>query len=201
MTGLDGPRVAEVKRHTRETRVECTVNLDGTGVSSIRSGVPFLDHMLDQIARHAGIDLTLSCEGDLEIDTHHSVEDCALVFGRTFRDALGDRTGIARMFDATVPMDEALAQAVVDCSGRPFASVSTGDAGGVGLPPSLMAHFFESFVAEARITLHLRVIAGGDSHHMAEACFKAFARALAGAVARDPRRSGVVASTKGTLTA
>ncbi len=192
-------RRASVTRETRETRVTCSIDLDGHGTSRLATGVPFLDHMLDQVARHGGIDLEVTCEGDLVIDTHHSVEDCALVIGRALDEALGDRSGIARMGHATVPMDEALATAAIDLSGRAHAVVQVGDAGGAGLPPSLLAHFMDSLASSARLCLHLHVTAGRDAHHMAEAAFKAFARALSMAVTHDPRRRGGVASTKGTL--
>jgi imidazoleglycerol-phosphate dehydratase len=192
-------RTATVVRETRETSVSCTINLDGTGAGQRATGVPFLDHMLDQLARHGGLDLDVTCHGDLEIDTHHSVEDCALVIGRAFNEALGDRAGISRMGFASVPMDEALAVAAIDLSGRPYAVISTGDAGGAGLAPSLLAHFVESFAAEARLCIHLSVVAGRDAHHMAEAAFKALARAVSMAVAIDPRRQSTVGSTKGTL--
>jgi imidazoleglycerol-phosphate dehydratase len=175
------------------------VDLNGSGEGKRATGVPFLDHMLDQLARHGGLDLEVTCRGDLEIDSHHSVEDCALVIGRAIHEALGDRVGIARMGNATVPMDEALATAAIDLSGRPYAVVTTGDAGGVGLPASLLGHFVESLAVEARLCVHLTVLAGRDPHHMAEAAFKALARALSMAVAPDPRRRGAVASTKGTL--
>ena len=192
-------RRAQVVRETRETAISCTIDLDGSGVGQRQTGVPFLDHMLDQLARHGGLDLDLRCRGDLEIDTHHSVEDCALVIGRAINEALGDRAGIARMGHATVPMDEALAMAAIDLSGRAYAVVATGDAGGAGFPPSLLVHFMESVASEARFCLHLSILAGRDPHHMAEAAFKSLARALSMAVAPDPRRKGGIGSTKGTL--
>lgn len=199
MTGSVSRRTAHVVRETRETSIRCTLDLDGSGSGLRETGVPFLDHMLDQLARHGGFDLDISCRGDLEVDTHHSVEDCALVLGRAVHEALGDRAGIARMGHATVPMDEALATVAIDLSGRPYAVVSIGGAGGAGLQPPLLVHFIESIATEARLCVHLSVVAGRDPHHMAEAAFKALARALSMAVAQDPRRRGAVASTKGTL--
>lgn len=199
MRGSELARRATVVRETRETSITCTVDLDGSGDGRRATGVPFLDHMLDQLARHGGIDLDVTCRGDLHIDSHHSVEDCALVIGRAIHQALGDRVGIARMGHAIVPMDEALASAAIDLSGRPYAIVATGDAGGSGLPASLLIHFVESLAMEARLCVHLSVVAGRDPHHMAEAAFKALARALSMAVAVDPRRRGALGSTKGTL--
>ena len=164
------------------------------------TGVPFFDHMLDQLARHAPLDLTLRCRGDLQVDTHHTVEDCALLLGRALHQALGERRGIRRMGAARVPMDEALAEVAIDLSGRPFCRAEVADAGSTGLPPSLVAHFLESLAGEGRLTLHVRVLYGRDGHHQAEAVFKALARALGEAVAPDPRRGGAVPTTKGTLT-
>lgn len=201
MTSPAPTRTASFERDTRETSVACTIDLDGAGRGRRDTGVPFLDHMLDQLARHGGIDLEVTCRGDLEIDTHHTVEDCALVIGRAIHAALGDHSGIARMGFATVPMDEALASAAIDLSGRPYSVVAIGSAGGAGLPPTLLTHFVESLAAEARMCVHLSVLTGRDPHHMAEAAFKALARALSMAVATDPRRRGTIASTKGTLIA
>jgi imidazoleglycerol-phosphate dehydratase len=193
-------RVAEVQRETRETRITLRLDLDGTGAAEVDTGVPFFDHMLDQLARHAPLDLTLHCRGDLQVDTHHTVEDCALLLGRALHQALGERRGIRRMGSALVPMDEALAEVAIDLSGRPFCRAEVADAGSTGLPPSLVAHFLESFAGEGRLTLHVRVLYGRDGHHQAEAVFKALARALGEAMAPDSRRGGAVPTTKGTLT-
>ena len=195
-------RTAELRRETRETKIALRLDLDGTGQSKIRTGVPFFDHMLDQLARHGLFDLELHCEGDLEVDPHHTVEDCGRLLGRAFDQALGKREGIKRMGDALVPMDEALAQVAVDISGRGFCAADLGTAGAdsPGLTPPLLAHFLESFAAEARLTLHVRVLAGRNDHHQAEAVFKALARALNDALSHDPRRAGMVPTTKGTLT-
>ena len=193
-------RVAELQRETKETRITLRLDLDGTGAAEVDTGVPFFDHMLDQLARHAPLDLTLHCRGDLQVDTHHTVEDCALLLGRALHQALGERRGIRRMGAARVPMDEALAEVAIDLSGRPFCRAEVADAGSTGLPPSLVAHFLESLASEGRLTLHVRVLYGRDGHHQAEAVFKALARALGEAVAPDPRRGGAVPTTKGTLT-
>jgi imidazoleglycerol-phosphate dehydratase len=193
-------RVATLGRKTRETDISLRVDLDGSGVADVDTGVPFFDHMLDQLARHAPLDLTLRCRGDLQVDAHHTVEDCALLLGQALHEALGDRRGIRRMADARVPMDETLAEVALDLSGRPFCRAEVGEAGSAGMPPSLVAHFLDSLATGARLTLHVRVRYGRDGHHQAEAIFKALARALGEAVAPDPRRGGVVPSTKGTLT-
>jgi imidazoleglycerol-phosphate dehydratase len=192
--------VAELQRETKETRITLRLDLDGTGATEVDTGVPFFDHMLDQLARHTPLDLTLHCRGDLQVDTHHTVEDCALLLGRALHQALGDRRGIRRMGDARVPMDEALAEVALDLSGRPFCRAEVADAGSTGLPPSLVVHFLESLAGEGRLTLHARVLYGRDGHHQAEALFKALARALGEAVAPDPRRGGALPTTKGTLT-
>jgi imidazoleglycerol-phosphate dehydratase len=200
--GPAGRRAAELSRATRETDISVRVALDGAGTAEVRTGLPFLDHMLDQLARHGGFDITLRCTGDLEVDPHHTVEDCGRLLGRAFDQALGTREGIRRMGHALVPMDEALAQVAIDVSGRGFCAADVEGAGSDGgaLPPSLLAHFLESFAAEARLTLHARVLAGRNDHHRAEAVFKALARALSDAVSLDPRRAGSVPTTKGTLT-
>ena len=197
----DAHRVGEQQRKTRETDVAVRIDLDGTGAAQIDSGVPFFDHMLDQLARHGLFDLEVRARGDLHVDAHHTVEDCGLLLGRAFAQALGDRRGINRMGHALVPMDEALAQVAVDLSGSGYCVADLGGAGSDagGIPASLLAHFLESFAGEAGLTVHVRVLAGSNAHHQAEAVFKALARALHDAVARDPRRSGVLPSTKGTL--
>ena len=197
------PRVAQEERRTRETEITVRLDLDGTGTSQLDTGLPFFDHMLDQLARHGLFDLELRCKGDLHVDAHHTVEDCGLLLGRVFHRALGDRAGIERMGHALVPMDEALAQVAVDFSGRPYCVADVGGAGceAAGISPALLAHFLESFATEARLSLHVRLLAGKDDHHQAEAIFKALARALCMAARRDPRRAGTLPTTKGTLTA
>jgi imidazoleglycerol-phosphate dehydratase len=194
-------RVAEVSRETKETRVRVALVLDGTGRTSIRTGVGFFDHMLDALGRHGRFDLEVEAEGDLHIDAHHTIEDVGLTLGRAFAQAVGDGAGIERMGEATVPLDEALVQAVVDISGRPFAALHLPFAGErIGeMPAEMVPHFLRSFATEARITLHVRLLAGENDHHRAEACFKALARALDAATTRDPRIAGVVPSTKGVL--
>jgi imidazoleglycerol-phosphate dehydratase len=202
------PRTAVRERRTSESKVRVALNLDGTGVSQISTGVGFYDHMLAALAKHSLIDLEITTTGDLHIDAHHSVEDTAIVLGQAFAEALGDKAGIRRYADATVPLDEALAQAVVDLAGRPYVVFSGEPEGqayvriggsGVDYPGSMTQHVFESFAMNAGITLHLRLLAGRDPHHIVEAEFKALARALRDAVALDPRIPGVVPSTKGSL--
>jgi imidazoleglycerol-phosphate dehydratase len=196
-------RTARVERATSETKLVVELDLDGTGTGDIATGVGFYDHMLTSLARHSGIDLTVRAEGDLHIDAHHTVEDVAIALGQAFAEALGDKRGITRYGDATVPMDEVLVQAAVDLSGRPYL-VHTEPEGmtpliGPDYPTSLTRHVLESFAFNARITLHVRVLAAGrDAHHIVEGQFKALARALRAAVAIDPRVSGVP-STKGAL--
>ena len=208
-------RRATIERATSESSVRASVDLDGTGASTISTGVGFYDHMLTALARHALLDLEVSATGDTYIDAHHTVEDTAIVLGQAIRQALGDKTGIRRFGDAVVPLDEALAQAVVDVSGRPYC-VCTGEAdeqayvriGGGDLTPdgrpsvpytgSLTRHVFESLAFHAHLCLHVRVLAGRDPHHVVEAQFKAVARALRDAVAPDARVTGVP-STKGAL--
>jgi imidazoleglycerol-phosphate dehydratase len=182
-------------------RVRVAIVLDGTGRTSVRTGVGFFDHMLDALGRHGRFDLDVEAEGDLHIDAHHTIEDVGLTLGRAFAQAVGDASGIVRMGEATVPLDEALVQAVVDISGRPFAAVDLPFAGErIGeMPTEMVPHFLRSFATEARITLHVRLLAGENDHHRAEACFKALARALDAATTRDPRIAGVVPSTKGAL--
>jgi imidazoleglycerol-phosphate dehydratase len=202
-------RTGRSQRRTRESTVEVEVNLDGSGHSSISTGVPFYDHMLTALSTHSMVDLTVRAEGDVEVDAHHTVEDVAIVLGEALREALGDKAGIARYGDAVVPLDEAVAQAVVDISGRPY-FVHAGEpdgmayvliGGGGTKPPyagSLTSHVFESIAHHAGITVHVRLLSGRDPHHIVEAQFKALARALRQAVEPDPRRSGVP-STKGSL--
>lgn len=197
-------RTGKVNRTTSESSVELELNLDGTGVSEISTGVPFYDHMLTALSKHSLIDLKVKASGDVDIDVHHTVEDVAIVFGQALKQALGDKVGIARYGDASVPLDEALARAVVDVSGRPFLVHSGEPAGlefhliGGHFTGSMVRHVFEAIVFNAGLTVHVNLLAGRDPHHIAEAQFKAFARALRKAVERDPRVSGVP-STKGAL--
>jgi imidazoleglycerol-phosphate dehydratase len=194
-------RTAKIQRKTNETEISLSLNLDGKGKYTIDTGIGFLDHMLSHVAVHGLFDLELRARGDLHVDVHHTVEDCALALGQAFDQALGDRGGIVRMGSAYVPMDESLAFVAVDLSGRPYCVVdaawATPSVGGVAT--SLFAHFFESFAVTARCNLHARVLYGRDDHHKAEALFKAFARALDAAMQLDPRRAGNVPSTKGSL--
>lgn len=192
-------RISIRRRETRETTVELTLRLDGTGAAQVNSGVGFLDHLLTTLAFHARFDLELKARGDLEVDDHHTAEDCALALGEAFDEALGERRGIARFGSAFAPLDEALARAVVDLSSRPFAAVSLGLAREKlgGLACENVAHVVRSFATAARITVHLDVLAGENDHHRAEAAFKGFALALREAVRRAD--SDDVPSTKGVL--
>jgi imidazoleglycerol-phosphate dehydratase len=194
-------RRARITRTTRETDITAEVVIDGTGRCEVQTGVPFLDHMLDQLARHGLFDLTVQAKGDLHIDAHHTVEDVGLTLGRAFAEALGDKRGIRRMGSAIVPMDEALAMVAVDLSGRGYAVIDVPFSGErIGnMDTDLLRHFWESLAFEMRATLHIRLLAGTNDHHKAEACFKALARALDQATELDPRRAGQVPSTKGTL--
>jgi imidazoleglycerol-phosphate dehydratase len=198
------PRTAHIKRDTSESSIDLTIDLDGTGQSSISTSVPFFDHMLTAFAKHALVDLTVVSTGDTEIDVHHTVEDTGIVLGKAIAQALGDKTGISRFGDALVPLDDALAQAVVDISGRPYLVHSGEPAGfefhliGGHFTGSMVRHVFEAITFHAGLTVHVTVLAGRDPHHIAEAEFKAFARAFRQAVARDERVSGVP-STKGAL--
>lgn len=195
-------RTADISRQTNETQIEIHLNLDGSGRHEIETGVGFLDHMLTHLAVHGLFDLNVKASGDLHIDVHHTVEDVALALGAAFDQALGDRKGIVRMGDSFAPMDETLAHVAVDLSGRPYAVIQadwhTPYAGNI--PTTLFPHFFKSFAVTSRCNLHARVLYGRDDHHQAEALFKAWARALDAATQIDPRRGGVVPSTKGTLT-
>lgn len=195
------PRTSQVTRRTIETDISLRLSLDGSGQHEISTGIGFLDHMLAHLAVHGLFDITLKAVGDLHVDPHHTVEDVALSLGQAFDQALEDRKGIVRMAHAYVPMDETLAFVAVDFSGRPYTVIQaewhTPEVGGI--PTSLMSHFFESFAVAARCTLHARLLYGRDDHHQAEALFKALARALNAAVQIDPRRAGVVPSTKGNL--
>lgn len=194
-------RSATITRKTSETDVAVTVNLDGTGVHSISTGIGFYDHMLEQLARHGLFDLDIRTVGDLHIDAHHTVEDTAIALGEAFRAALGDRAGIARYGEAHVPMDEALTRVALDISGRPYLVWKVGfTQSRLGeMDSELFGHVFHSFAQAAGITLHVENLYGQNNHHIVESCFKALARALRQAVALDPRQSGRVPSTKGTL--
>ncbi len=194
-------RIAKVSRDTLETQITVEVNLDGTGRADFETGVPFLDHMLDQISRHGLIDISVKANGDTEIDDHHTVEDVGITIGQAFKDALGDKKGIRRYGHAYVPLDEALSRVVVDFSGRPglemfvdFCRPRVGD-----FDVDLTYEFFQGFVNHAGISLHIDNIRGSNTHHQIETIFKAFGRALRMAVELDPRMLGVMPSTKGTL--
>jgi len=193
-------RTAEVTRDTKETRIRASINLDGSGAGKLDTGVPFLDHMLDQVARHGGFDLEISARGDLHIDAHHTVEDIGITLGQALVQALGDKQGIRRYGHAYVPLDEALSRVVVDLSGRPglafkidFVRARIGE-----FDVDLVHEFFQGFVNHAQVTLHVDNLKGDNAHHQAETAFKAFGRALRMAVEFDPRVKGVP-STKGAL--
>ena len=194
-------RKAEIQRDTKETRIRVSLDLDGRGEAKLASGIPFLDHMLDQVARHGAIDLAVDAKGDLEIDAHHTVEDIGITMGMAFAKALGDKKGIRRYGHAYVPLDEALSRAVVDFSGRPglvfhvsFTRARVGE-----FDVDLTHEFFQGFVNHALATVHIDNLRGDNSHHQCETVFKAFARALRMAVERDERAAGVIPSTKGAL--
>jgi len=198
---LMSTRVATVHRDTLETRIAVSVCLDGSGTTELASGVPFLDHMLEQLGRHAMLDLTVSCQGDLHIDDHHSVEDIGISLGQAFHEALGDRRGIQRFGHAYVPLDEALSRVVLDFSGRPglhyFVEFPRARIGTFDV--DLVREFFQGFVNHAQTTLHIDNFRGLNAHHIAESVFKAFARAVRMAVARDGRSANITPSTKGLL--
>lgn len=194
-------RKAEIQRDTRETQIRVAVDLDGHGNAKLDSGIPFLDHMLDQLARHGGLDLEVKAKGDLEIDAHHTVEDVGITLGMAMAKALGDKKGIRRYGHAYVPLDEALSRAVVDFSGRPglewhvkYSRARVGE-----FDVDLTHEFFQGFVNHAQATVHIDNIRGENAHHQSETVFKAFARALRMAIELDPRAAGVVPSTKGSL--
>lgn len=194
-------RTADVTRQTAETNIRVVVNLDGTGQSKLSTGIGFLDHMIDQIARHGLIDLDIQCEGDLHIDGHHTVEDIGITLGQAFAKAVGDKKGIRRYGHAYVPLDEALSRVVIDFSGRPGLHMDVSfTAGMIGaLDTQLVFEFFQGFVNHAGVTLHIDNLKGHNAHHQCETIFKAFARALRAALELDPRSAGVIPSTKGSL--
>jgi imidazoleglycerol-phosphate dehydratase len=194
-------RQASVERNTLETQIQVKVNLDGTGECNLDTGVPFLEHMLDQVARHGLIDLDITAKGDLHIDAHHTVEDIGITLGQAVTQAMGDKKGIVRYGHAYVPLDEALSRVVIDFSGRPgleynvkFVRSSIGD-----FDVDLFHEFFQGFINHANVTLHIDNLSGDNAHHIAETIFKAFGRAVRMALAADPRMQGVMPSTKGSL--
>ena len=194
-------RQARVERSTKETRISASVNLDGTGKYSVKTGIGFLDHMLEQLSRHSLIDLEVEAKGDLHIDFHHTTEDTGIVIGQAVAKALGDRLGIRRYADALIPMDETLTRCALDISGRPWL-VFKADFGTPRLgewDTELIEHWFHSFAQSAGITLHIENLYGSNNHHVVESCFKALARALRQAVEIDPRKADSIPSTKGTL--
>ncbi|MCZ4312379.1 imidazoleglycerol-phosphate dehydratase HisB [Comamonadaceae bacterium G21597-S1] len=200
-TTAGAPRAAEVTRNTAETRITVRLALDGSGRSKLHTGIGFFDHMLDQIARHALVDLDIQADGDLHIDGHHTVEDVGITLGQAVHKALGDRKGIRRFGHAYVPLDEALSRVVIDFSGRPGLVMQVPFTSGmIGTFDSQLAHeFFQGFVNHAFVTLHIDNLRGDNAHHQCETVFKAFARALRQAVEVDPRAAGTIASTKGSL--
>ena len=194
-------RTAEVVRNTKETQIRVRLDLDGRGVATLTTGIPFLEHMLDQVARHAMLDLEIAAKGDLHIDAHHTVEDIGITLGQACARAIGDKAGVCRFGYAYVPLDEALSRAVIDFSGRPgleyhvkFARSLIGE-----FDVDLVHEFFQGFVNHAQVTLHIDNLRGDNAHHQCETMFKAFARALRMAVERDPRTQGAIPSTKGSL--
>ena len=197
---MSEPRTATVERNTNETQIKLSVNLDGTGVFKIESGLPFLEHMLEQVARHGLVDIDIVAKGDLEIDAHHTVEDLGITLGQAFNKAL-DKTGIRRYGHAYVPLDEALSRVVIDFSGRPgleyeipFSRGTVGD-----FDVDLFYEFFQGFVNHANVTLHIDNLKGNNAHHQIETVFKAFGRAVRMAIEVDPRMQGIIPSTKGSL--
>ena len=194
-------RRADVVRNTKETQITASINLDGIGQGQLNTGMPFIDHMLDQIVRHGLIDINITCTGDVEIDDHHSAEDCGIALGQAFAQAIGDKKGIRRVGNSYVPLDEALSRVVIDISGRPhldfnveFTRSSVG-----GFDVDLFYEFFQGFVNHANITVHIDNLRGRNTHHQIESIFKAFARALRMATELDPRMAGQMPSTKGSL--
>ncbi|MGC2518765.1 MAG: imidazoleglycerol-phosphate dehydratase HisB [Burkholderiales bacterium] len=194
-------RAAEIKRNTNETQITVSVNLDGTGRATLATGLPFLDHMLEQVARHGMLDLDIQAKGDLHVDAHHTVEDVGITFGQAVARALGDKKGVRRYGHAYVPLDEALSRVVIDFSGRPgleyhvqFSRALIGE-----FDVDLVHEFFQGFANHAQVTLHIDNLRGDNAHHQCETIFKAFACALRTAAESDPRAAGVIPSTKGTL--
>lgn len=199
------PRSADKARSTKETSIDISVAVDGTGTTDISTGIPFFDHMLSQLGKHGGMDLRVHCVGDIEIDTHHTIEDVGIAFGEAFREALGDKAGVRRFASSAVPLDEALIEVAVDLSGRPFLVYEVDPSGGTGqtfllgepgFDPQLAEEFWRAFTVASMITLHIRMRAGKNTHHIVEASFKAVARALRDAVRVE---SFGIPSTKGTL--
>lgn len=198
---MSSPRTAEITRNTSETQIRVAINIDGSGKQKLDSGVPFFDHMLDQIARHGLIDLEIAAKGDLQIDAHHTIEDIGIALGQAFAKAMGDRKGIRRYGHAYVPLDEALSRVVIDFSGRPglefhvpFVRATTGT-----FDVDLTREFFQGFVNHALVTLHIDNLRGENAHHQCETVFKAFGRAVRMAIELDPRAAGTIPSTKGSL--
>lgn len=194
-------RTATVKRDTLETQIEVSLNLDGSGSSQLKTGVPFLEHMLDQVARHGMLDLTINAKGDLHIDAHHTVEDVGITLGQAFAEAVGDKKGLRRYGHAYVPLDEALSRVVIDFSGRPGLEYQAKYPRAMigSFDVDLLQEFFQGFVNHAKATLHIDNIRGANAHHIAETIFKAFGRALRMAAEVDPRMQDVIPSTKGSL--
>ncbi len=195
------PRQAQITRKTKETDIEVRIDLDGKGVSTINTGIGFFDHMLEALSKHSGIDMEVSCKGDLRVDAHHSVEDVGICLGKAFAEAIGDKCGIRRYGKAEIPMDEALGVAVIDISGRPYIVFDCEFAGNMcgEMDTQLFEEFFRSFAYNAGITLHISSPYGRNDHHKAEAMFKALARALREASEEDPRFKDEIVSTKGSL--
>lgn len=195
-------RIGKIERNTKETKIRVELNLDGTGKADVKTGLAFFDHMLDQIAKHGLIDLTLHCDGDLDVDAHHTVEDSGLALGEAIKQALGDKMGIRRYGHAYVPMDECLSRCALDLSNRPWCVWKvdfTLDRLGENMETELFGHFFQSLAQNAGMTLHLENLYGQNNHHIIESVFKAFSKALKMAVEHDPRAQGILPSTKGAL--
>lgn len=201
MASSDNARTATITRNTLETQITVSVNLDGTGKNDFETGVPFLDHMMDQISRHGLIDLTVKAKGDLHIDDHHTVEDIGITLGQAFAEAVGDKKGMVRYGHSYVPLDEALSRVVIDFSGRPGLEYNVPfTRGSIGrFDVDLFSEFFHGFVNHAKVTLHIDNLKGANSHHQAETVFKAFGRALRMALSKDERMAGMMPSTKGCL--
>jgi len=201
MNKISGKRTASVDRQTKETRISVVIDLDGTGNAELDIGIPFFEHMLEQVARHGAFDLNIKAKGDLQIDAHHTVEDVGITLGQAFAQALGDKKGIRRYGHAYVPLDEALSRVVLDCSGRPGLNYNVDyPRARVGeFDIDLLSEFFQGFVNHAQVTLHIDNIRGRNAHHIAETIFKAFSRALRMAVEADERMQGILPSTKGAL--